>query len=210
MRCKDGIVLGVEKLVESKLLVKQSNRRINTADLHVGVVRRAPQNGTLFRAPRPPRPRRPSPGLNLGFRRPTHQATAGLLADGRALVALARSQAEQYRDFYKTPIPGKVLADRMALHVQAYTLYSSVRPYGASVLVAVVDRKEPQLYMIEPSGTYYVRRVPCPAPRIQNCSVLTGPAPFLFSFFSIAFRATLAAPSARASSSHGQRLKSSS
>ena len=88
------------------------------------------------------------------------QATAGLLADGRALVALARSQAEQYRDFYKTPIPGKVLADRMALHVQAYTLYSSVRPYGASVLVAVVDRKEPQLYMIEPSGTYYVRRLP--------------------------------------------------
>lgn len=72
VRCKDGVVLGVEKLVESKLLVKHSNRRINSADLHVGV------------------------------------ATAGLAADGRALVALARNQAEQYRDFYHMPIPGKV------------------------------------------------------------------------------------------------------
>ena len=44
----------------------------------------------------------------------------------------------------------------MALHVQAYTLYSSVRPYGAAVLVAAVDREGPQLYMIEPSGIYYV------------------------------------------------------
>ena len=34
-------MLGVEKLVHSKLLVKGSNRRIATADEHVGLVRRS-------------------------------------------------------------------------------------------------------------------------------------------------------------------------
>ena len=39
LRCKDGVVLAVEKLVISKLLVEGSNRRIYNADRHVGVVR---------------------------------------------------------------------------------------------------------------------------------------------------------------------------
>jgi 20S proteasome subunit alpha 7 len=57
--------------------------------------------------------------------------------------------------------------------LQAYTLYSSVRPFGLSVVLAgwdspvstagsdtIVERKaegKPALYMIEPSGTYCVR-----------------------------------------------------
>lgn len=35
---KDGIVLAVEKLVQSKLLVPGANKRIATVDLHAGVV----------------------------------------------------------------------------------------------------------------------------------------------------------------------------
>ena len=38
LKVKDGVVLGVEKLIQSKLLVPGSNKRIQTADLHVGVV----------------------------------------------------------------------------------------------------------------------------------------------------------------------------
>lgn len=119
IRCKDGVVLGVEKLVHSKLLVKGSNRRIGTVDQHVGV------------------------------------ATAGLLADGKALLNHARYEAKNYRDFYKTPIPTKILASRVALYVQAYTRYSSVRPFGVSTLLAGCDRNGPQLFMIEPSGVSY-------------------------------------------------------
>ncbi|CAG8761525.1 nucleophile aminohydrolase [Gigaspora rosea] len=37
LRVKDGVVLAVEKLVQSKLLVPRSNRRIQTVDTHIGV-----------------------------------------------------------------------------------------------------------------------------------------------------------------------------
>lgn len=39
LKVKDGIVLAVEKLVHSKLLVPEANRRIQTVDKHVGLVR---------------------------------------------------------------------------------------------------------------------------------------------------------------------------
>ena len=35
--CTDGVVLGVERLLHSKLLVKGSNRRIQSADEHIGL-----------------------------------------------------------------------------------------------------------------------------------------------------------------------------
>jgi hypothetical protein len=38
LRVKDGIVLAVEKLVQSKLLVPGANKRIASVDLHAGVV----------------------------------------------------------------------------------------------------------------------------------------------------------------------------
>ncbi|GAA6011706.1 hypothetical protein JCM10207_004217 [Rhodosporidiobolus poonsookiae] len=135
LRCKDGIVLAVEKLVQSKLLVPGANKRIASIDLHAGV------------------------------------ATAGLLADGRHLAGRAREECESYRENYQTRIPMKILAERLALYFQAYTLYSSVRPFGLSAIVAgwdspistdgsdtIVERREegtPGLYMIEPSGTFW-------------------------------------------------------
>ena len=39
IRCKDGVVLAVEKLVTSKLLKPGANKRIATVDRNVGIVR---------------------------------------------------------------------------------------------------------------------------------------------------------------------------
>lgn len=39
IRCKDGVVFGVEKLVLSKLYEEGSNKRIFNIDRHVGMVR---------------------------------------------------------------------------------------------------------------------------------------------------------------------------
>ena len=39
IRCRDGVVLALEKLVTSKLLKKDANKRIATVDRNIGVVR---------------------------------------------------------------------------------------------------------------------------------------------------------------------------
>lgn len=51
--------------------------------------------------------------------------------------------------------PNQALSDRLALYVQAYTLYSSVRPFGIASIIGGVDADGPQLYMLEPSGVYW-------------------------------------------------------
>ncbi|KAH7132320.1 proteasome subunit alpha type-3 [Dendryphion nanum] len=146
IRCKDGVVLALEKLVSSKLLKPGANKRISTVDRNIGIV------------------------------------SSGLLPDGRHFVSRARDEAAQWRSLYKAPIPTSSLADRMGSYAQAYTLYSSVRPFGVTAIVAGWDseaelpvdgqvgsgpkigsggKKEgqthggPSLYMIEPSGLYW-------------------------------------------------------
>eukprot|EP01105_Mastigella_eilhardi_P003025 TRINITY_DN1388_c0_g2_i4.p1 TRINITY_DN1388_c0_g2~~TRINITY_DN1388_c0_g2_i4.p1 ORF type:complete len:270 (-),score=88.46 TRINITY_DN1388_c0_g2_i4:110-862(-) len=116
IKVKDGVVMGVEKLVMSKMLEPGSSRRIFTVDEHIGV------------------------------------AVAGLSADGRHLVKRCRSDAVDYRDFYQDSIPVHVLTDRISSYVQAYTLYSELRPFGCSLLIAGWDVKGPRLFMVEPSG----------------------------------------------------------
>jgi 20S proteasome subunit alpha 7 len=147
IRCKDGVVLALEKLVTSKLLKPGANKRIATVDRNMGIV------------------------------------SSGLLPDGRHFVSRARDEAAQWRQLYKAPIPASSLADRMGSYAQAYTLYSSVRPFGITAIIAGWDseaelpvdgqvgsgpavgsggKKEgakhggPSLYMIEPSGLYWV------------------------------------------------------
>ncbi|GAB7337612.1 hypothetical protein MBLNU457_g2912t2 [Dothideomycetes sp. NU457] len=146
IRCKDGVVLALEKLVYSKLQKKESNKRIATVDRNIGIV------------------------------------SSGLQPDGKHFVSRARDEAASWRQTYKGPIPIASLANRMGAYVQAYTLYSSVRPFGISAIIGgwdselevpvdaqvgsgpstgsggkSKDAKEggPYLYMVEPSGLYW-------------------------------------------------------
>lgn len=113
------------------------------------------------------------------------QVSAGLVPDGRHLVSRARDEASSWRRIYKGPIPTSALASRLGSYVQAYTLYSSVRPFGVTAIVGGWDSEAelpvdgqvgsgpksgaggkvegakaggPGLYMIEPSGLYWVRQ----------------------------------------------------
>ncbi|KAI0321852.1 20S proteasome subunit [Amylostereum chailletii] len=79
-------------------------------------------------------------------------ATAGLLADGRQLANRSKSEAQTLRSQYYHPPTAKQLADRLGLFVQAYTLYGSVRPFGASAVIGSVDKEGPALFIVEPSG----------------------------------------------------------
>jgi len=80
---------------------------------------------------------------------------AGMTADARQLVNRGRSEAKNYRGFYYSTIPTRILNDRLSLFVQAYTLYGHVRPFGCSVILGAWEDDGPQLYMIEPSGISY-------------------------------------------------------
>jgi 20S proteasome subunit alpha 7 len=112
------------------------------------------------------------------------QVSAGLVPDGRHFVSRARDEASSWRSTYKGPIPISAIANRLGGYVQAYTLYSSVRPFGVTAIVGGWDTEAelpvdgqvgsgpksgsggkvegakaggPGLYMIEPSGLYWVR-----------------------------------------------------
>lgn len=78
------------------------------------------------------------------------------MADGRHLVNRARDEAQAWRDIYRQPIPGKTIADRIGQYISAYTLYSSVRPFGTCTIIGTMIDNEPSLYMVEPSGVYWV------------------------------------------------------
>jgi len=108
--------------------------------------------------------------------------SSGLVPDGRHFTSRARDEAASWRQVYKSPISTADLASRMGGYLQAYTLYSSVRPFGITAIVAGWDSEEelavdgqvgngpsigsggkvegkkhggPGLYMIEPSGLYW-------------------------------------------------------
>lgn len=128
LKCKDGVVIGVEKLVLSKLLVEGSGRRVHPVGNHAGI------------------------------------AYTGYLADGRAVVSAARSEIDNYDDYYGIDMPPHVLADRMGHFFHAYTTYGGYRPFGLCTMIAAFDEhsQEAFLHMVEPSGVQY---------RYKGCAV---------------------------------------
>ena len=100
-------------------------------------------------------------------------AAVGVVSDARQIVKRARQEAKDWRSTFNEPIPPNVLSERIASFAQVYTLYSSVRPFGCSLLIAssvdvpVKDdsasemkdaksvparKRKPVLYTVEPSG----------------------------------------------------------
>lgn len=84
---------------------------------------------------------------------------AGFYPDAKALVDQARTYAQEFRNDHGYPIPLTTLKDRLGAYVSAYTCSSAVRPFGATLVLASYD-KNPQLYVVEPSGSavgyYYI------------------------------------------------------
>ncbi|KAK6120423.1 hypothetical protein DH2020_045837 [Rehmannia glutinosa] len=217
IRCKDGVVMGVEKLIASKMMLPGSNRRIHAVHRHSGmkmifdlgtessVIDLKRGNFVLhyweslaecfscdlkqcwgFHDREPNALKKllgkikvpKTDSLKQVF---SHQSddkgVAGLAADGRQIVARAKSEATNYERFlfcsclvcfllfflgdgegggvYGEPIPVKELAQRVASYVHLCTLYWWLRPFGCGVILGGYDRDGPQLYMVEPSGVSY-------------------------------------------------------
>jgi len=82
-------------------------------------------------------------------------AYSGMGPDSRVLVKQARKLAQAYYRLYKETIPVSQLVRETATVMQESTQQGGVRPYGVSLLVAGFDEQGPQLYQVDPSGSYF-------------------------------------------------------
>ena len=137
IRGKDGVVFAVEKIVTSKLYEKVNNQNQAIHENDINDVQGA--NRRI---------------VNID----THveMAAAGLVTDARQLADIARDEASTYRSDYGSPIPLSHLTQRVSSFMHAYTLYSSIRPFGATMMMGTWGEEDgAQLMMVEPSGVGY-------------------------------------------------------
>ncbi|HLD62539.1 MAG TPA: archaeal proteasome endopeptidase complex subunit alpha [Candidatus Norongarragalinales archaeon] len=81
-------------------------------------------------------------------------ASSGLVADARKLVDMSRMEAQKHRLTYDEAISVEMLSKKIGDHIQAYTQYGGVRPYGVSLLIAGVDGTI-RLFETDPSGALF-------------------------------------------------------
>eukprot|EP01113_Clastostelium_recurvatum_P035664 TRINITY_DN499_c0_g2_i1.p1 TRINITY_DN499_c0_g2~~TRINITY_DN499_c0_g2_i1.p1 ORF type:complete len:234 (-),score=68.72 TRINITY_DN499_c0_g2_i1:48-749(-) len=85
----------------------------------------------------------------------TGMVYAGMGPDSRVLLRSGRKKAEAYFRLYKDPIPVVGMVKELATIMQEFTQSGGVRPFGVSLLIAGYDEKGPQLYQVDPSGSYW-------------------------------------------------------
>jgi len=80
---------------------------------------------------------------------------SGMGPDSRVLLRKGRKAAELYRRVYKDLIPVVGLVREQASVMQEFTQSGGVRPFGLSLLIAGYDDNGPQLYQVDPSGSFW-------------------------------------------------------
>lgn len=80
---------------------------------------------------------------------------SGMGPDFRVLVRKARKTAQTYFQTYKEHIPVAQLVREVAAVMQEFTQSGGVRPFGVSLMMAGFDDNGPQLYQVDPSGSYF-------------------------------------------------------
>lgn len=80
---------------------------------------------------------------------------SGMGPDYRVLVRKGRKVAQQYWLTYHETIPITQMVREIANVMQEFTQRGGVRPFGVSLLVAGFDADTPQLYQVDPSGSFW-------------------------------------------------------
>jgi len=93
---------------------------------------------------------------------------SGIGPDYRVLVRNARKQAANYYITYREQQPVGQLVKATAGVMQEYTQSGGVRPFGVSLLVAGYDDNGPQLFQVDPSGTYFAWKATAIGKRFQD------------------------------------------
>jgi len=80
---------------------------------------------------------------------------SGMTPDYRVLVKRGRKAAQQYFTTYREPIPMSQIVREQATVMQEFTQSGGVRPFGISLMMAGYDDNGPQLFQVDPSGSYF-------------------------------------------------------
>jgi len=80
---------------------------------------------------------------------------SGMGPDFRVLTRLARKETQTYYRTYKESVPVSQLVRETATTMQEFTQQGGVRPFGVSLLMAGYDDRGPNLYQVDPSGSYF-------------------------------------------------------
>jgi len=128
IQTKEGILLAVEKRVESKLMIPASNSKIFEIDSHVGSV----YSGLT------------ADGRSLvDFARVQSQSYWFTYDEAMPLKSITRSVADHMMSFAGNEDDDDENDNKNKM----------ARPFGVAMLLAGVDDKGPSLYVIDPSGT---------------------------------------------------------
>lgn len=93
----------------------------------------------------------------------------GSIADGRASINRARSEAAEFRYKFGYEMPCDVLSKRLANISQVYTQRAYMRPLGvATTLISVDDEYGPQLFKCDPAGYFIGYRATAAGPKQQE------------------------------------------
>ena len=79
---------------------------------------------------------------------------SGYIGDVNTLIDELRLTAQRHRLVYDTPIDVVTLLRGLSQYLHSFTMYT-VRPFGASIVIAGVDELGVQLVQIDPSGTNF-------------------------------------------------------
>ena len=81
-------------------------------------------------------------------------AAAGYIPDARVQVDNARYFSQSNKLTYDEPVEVETVAKHLADQNHQFTQYSGVRPFGVALIIAGVDRKGSNVFIIDPSGTF--------------------------------------------------------
>ena len=82
-------------------------------------------------------------------------SVAGIVSDARVLIEKAQLLSQQHRITYDSQIEPELISKEISNIKQQFTQYGGARPFGASLLIAGMNEKKPELYTSDITGNYF-------------------------------------------------------
>lgn len=82
-------------------------------------------------------------------------SVAGVVSDARVLIEKAQIIAQQHRITYDSPVEPELIVKEISNLKQQFTQFGGARPFGASLMIAGIKDKKPELYTSTITGNYF-------------------------------------------------------